>query len=730
MLMWQFVLGHFAESPFAIGDASSTLLGSLFVVFNTCIFSVGMIWLTYGIGSSVVGTAHDGEALGKRINTAWYPIRVVVGVSGLVPIFSGFTGSQAVLMWLGTLAIGMANMLWNSAVDNSSSPLMNIGNPVYSAQLEVDQVASDLLRAHVCHRMNLAHFDDMQRHGLVSPFGSPVYAWNNFQGTADTLNYGIDDNKWLCGSFSVTTSPTPRNSGGLLGGFRIESPNYKGIADNVKTTYQNALITLDSAASLEADRWLLQRADAHRNGAPIPLFDPTEFNKAKEDYKVAVHYGVTSATQQKASALTAGAAANMKQFGWMSAGGWYATFAEVNTAVSQAISSVSITSSGPMIKMSMPESTREQLEVFKYSVEKGARNTAQPTAESSGAHPAVAQALNNFGCEEESIVGGGIGAAIGAVGGSKGSGAMAPIGSAIGGAGATATGNCSLGQSLIGKAMAGLARDGSGVTLAGMPFVNPVLMFKNMGDYVMGLGQTLTLIPSSLTSVIPGAGFLSSISWMLLGVGGVMALYVPMIPFIIWMGGLIAYAASFIEGLVAMPLHSLSHLNTDGEGMGHSTAHGYLFWLNTIARPSLMVISFFIGSALVTVLGTLQAALFLPVIANVQGNSITGLASIVGFLLIFLVINMTLINACFELIHVIPDQVIGFIGGGNINTQLGRSTEQKINQMFAGAVSKGSGAAGASPKGPQTPYGQKPGGGNGKSGSGDQSGGKGAPAGV
>jgi len=182
-----------------------------------------------------------------------------------------------------------------------------------------------------------------------------------------------------------------------------------------------------------------------------------------------------------------------------------------------------------------------------------------------------------------------------------------------------------------------------------------------------------------------------------------------------------------------MPLHSLSHLNTDGEGMGHSTAHGYLFLLNTIARPSLMVISFFIGSALVTVLGTLQAALFLPVIANVQGNSITGLASIVGFLLIFLVINMTLINACFELIHVIPDQVIGFIGSGNINSQLGRSTEQKINQMFAGAVSKGSGAAGAAPKGPQSPFGTKPsggGGGAGKSGSGDQSGGKGSPTGV
>jgi hypothetical protein len=89
-MMWKFILGDFAESPFSSIGVPHTLLGGMFVVFNTAIFSIGLIWLTYGVGSGLVGTAQDGQALGQRINTAWYPIRVVTGISGMVPIFSGF----------------------------------------------------------------------------------------------------------------------------------------------------------------------------------------------------------------------------------------------------------------------------------------------------------------------------------------------------------------------------------------------------------------------------------------------------------------------------------------------------------------------------------------------------------------------------------------------------------------------------------------------------------------
>ena len=154
-----------------------------------------------------------------------------------------------------------------------------------------------------------------------------------------------------------------------------------------------------------------------------------------------------------------------------------------------------------------------------------------------------------------------------------------------------------------------------------------------------------------------------------------------------------AYAASMIEGLAGATLHAMSHLDGDGDGMGQRTAHGYMFYINALARPGLMIIGFLVASALMIAVGTLQANMFLPAMANVQGNSVTGLMSIVMFLLIFFVMNVTLISASFNLIYVITDQVIGFIGG-QIGSHLGKDTEHQANNMFMMAARVGPGAIG------------------------------------
>lgn len=49
---------------------------------------------------------------------------------------------------------------------------------------------------------------------------------------------------------------------------------------------------------------------------------------------------------------------------------------------------------------------------------------------------------------------------------------------------------------------------------------------------------------------------------------------------------------------------------------------------------------------------------------------------------------LTLISASFNLIYVITDQVIGFIGG-QIDSRLGRDTEEKVNNMFLMAARVG-----------------------------------------
>jgi hypothetical protein len=148
------------------------------------------------------------------------------------------------------------------------------------------------------------------------------------------------------------------------------------------------------------------------------------------------------------------------------------------------------------------------------------------------------------------------------------------------------------------------------------------------------------------------------------------------------------------EGFAGSTLHAMAHLDGDGDGLGQRTTHGYMFLVNALARPALMLIGFFFATGIMISIGTLQAHLFLPAMANVQGNSVTGFFSIVMFLVVFFVMNVTLISASYNLIYVITDQVLGFIGG-QIDSRLGRDTEDKVNNMFLMAARVGPGAMGA-----------------------------------
>ncbi len=129
--------------------------------------------------------------------------------------------------------------------------------------------------------------------------------------------------------------------------------------------------------------------------------------------------------------------------------------------------------------------------------------------------------------------------------------------------------------------------------------------------------------------------------------------------------------------------------------MGQRTEPGYIFLLNMLARPGLMVLGFFAASAACIALGTLQAVMFLPALANSQGNSVTGLFSFVFLLGIFLVINWSLIQGLYNMIFLLPDNVIGMIGNAK-GVELGREVEGKVYGMMVGiGRSTGNAAVGA-----------------------------------
>lgn len=103
--------------------------------------------------------------------------------------------------------------------------------------------------------------------------------------------------------------------------------------------------------------------------------------------------------------------------------------------------------------------------------------------------------------------------------------------------------------------------------------------------------------------------------------------------------------------------------------------HGYLFLLNMAVRPFLMVIGFFLGGATLMAVGTFAIPAFELAMANAQANSITGLITILAYLYLFVQMFLALTVRCFNLILLLPDTVLTWVGAQH-SAKLGFEADQ------------------------------------------------------
>jgi hypothetical protein len=160
------------------------------------------------------------------------------------------------------------------------------------------------------------------------------------------------------------------------------------------------------------------------------------------------------------------------------------------------------------------------------------------------------------------------------------------------------------------------------------------------------------------------------------------------LPTVIWFGGLLAWGIVFLEAMVAAPLWMIAHLDAHGDGMGQRTAHGYIFLLNVLFRPVLMVFGLIAGWLMMNLFGSVLRQI-MSLLYSGQGVGFGGAQSIIMFvviLIIFAVLAMMTVNRSFSLIHHLPNETLSWVGGhlrgvGGGETE---SAEQKI--IVAGGV--------------------------------------------
>ncbi len=213
---------------------------------------------------------------------------------------------------------------------------------------------------------------------------------------------------------------------------------------------------------------------------------------------------------------------------------------------------------------------------------------------------------------------------------------------------------------------------------------NPVLDLVSLGHSLVakGIGSILVLggvaTGSNLLNSIPliGGGldafeaawqvmdsFVSTILGLMILAGLVLAYLVPVLPFLRFLFGLLAWLTAVVAAVFAMPVWLAGH-TVRGEGfVTPATRQGWLFLPGLLLRPVLMLFGLVTGYLLfVTIMDTFND-IFRGLVFDAGASDGIGVLGWLAMLAIYLMTVYGLMNGCFKLIDHLPAIAMDWIGG-------------------------------------------------------------------
>lgn len=175
---------------------------------------------------------------------------------------------------------------------------------------------------------------------------------------------------------------------------------------------------------------------------------------------------------------------------------------------------------------------------------------------------------------------------------------------------------------------------------------------------------------------------------VLISLGGTLGVYVPLIPYIVFTFGAIGWLLAVIETMVAGPLVAIGIISPSGQHELLGKAEPALMLLfNVFLRPSLMIFGLMAAIFLASVVTTMINAAFWNVASSIGGLG-DPLTSIL-FLAAYVMLIVSALNKCFAAIHIIPQQVMSWIGGHGQPGGAAGEAGEAIGEVKGGVAAAG-----------------------------------------
>ena len=185
------------------------------------------------------------------------------------------------------------------------------------------------------------------------------------------------------------------------------------------------------------------------------------------------------------------------------------------------------------------------------------------------------------------------------------------------------------------------------------------------GRVASWLGRAPEEVAGGVTGAVGGVfGLVKFVGWGLLIGGVVLAYIVPLIPFLRFLFGVIAWVISVVEGLVAIPLFLALQVGGEWRGLvTQASKGGYLLVLHAVIRPALLVLGLVFGYFIfVGVIGLFNWLYKAHLEGITNQTSLGAITALVG-LGVYAVVAFAVANASFKAIEVVPGEVMRWLGG-------------------------------------------------------------------
>lgn len=663
---------------------SSGMLAEAFRMFNSGVLMFGSLILTYVTVMGIVNTANDGEALGKRWSTFYTPLRTFSAAAALIPGSSGYAAIQIMMLIIVSYSIGFASTMWKGL--NEYMLGTNVANEAVKSIVKdpgFDSIAVNAMRMTLCAKgINAAM-------AAVSPDSQVNLQYVKYDARPDKSSAGAQvnkttfafiDPKWpnsesLCGQIVMQSTYMAPPRGGAKFANDV-APSIKEAIYQVRARYVESFFTGDFAQ--QADR-LAQTAVT--DGA---TFSSKNFAKLIDDMKDRQMADIVSAVSNAISqGENGGTLSSLTDKGWVYAGSMYREMGRLKDAVRNTTTSSSDFISGsdsPLEKVLTGDTliaANSVLTQYSAIAAELSHRVFQIASQNSSNEPVVPKLKTSFTIADMS----------------EGEGVKGQINGFFN----------RISNSILSGAVFYLED----------PDADPVMKIKNLGDWMATIGEAIllskVLIVSSLTalkatalsSMVPGSSLVggpialvlqyviemwsafgpSIMSMMYLGY--YLGIWIPMVPFLMFATGVVGWAVFCIEMMAAGMLWAAAHATPAREdSFVGSQTQGYMLLMSGFFRPALMVIGLVASNALLYPVTAFLNEAFLISFRSLQSDSVTGLPSLAGYLLIYCIAITSCYMLIFSLPQSLPDNILRWVGAG-----VGDLGEKGMAQKLEGSAS-------------------------------------------